>query len=398
MNDLKEIILIKNGELALKGLNRSLFEDKMMRTLRQRLSAVGKVKVHKSQSTVYVEPQEENFDYERGCDIVSKVFGISAFSRACVAEKELTDILAKTDEFLHEQIASAKTFKVEAKRSDKQFPLKSPQICDEVGGHILSKYHHIKVDVHNPELVITVEIRDTAAYVRGRQTHGAGGLPVGTGGRAAILISGGIDSPVAAWTMARRGVELCGIHFASPPYTGPRAEQKVRDLLGAVSQYSGKIPLYIVPFTDIQVQISKNCPEDLFTVIMRRFMMRVAQMIANKERCKALITGESLGQVASQTLDALVCTDKVCEMPVLRPLIGSDKEEIVKISRKIGAFDISVLPFEDCCTVFTPKHPRTKPTLEMLEEAEKALNIEALCEKAANNAVFEMIYPEDYEK
>lgn len=394
---MKEIILIKNGELALKGLNRGTFEDRMVKTIKYRISGVGKSKVYKSQSAVYVEGLEDNYDYEKACNIISKIFGISAYSRACVAEKDLNDICEKTIEFLGNRLSEVKTFKVEAKRSDKQFPLKSPEISREVGGYILSRFPRLKVDVHNPDLTVTVEIRESAAYVRGEQTHGAGGLPIGTGGKGAILISGGIDSPVAAWTMARRGLELVGIHFASPPYTGPRAEQKVRDLLGRVSQYSGKIPLFIVPFTEIQVQISKNCPEELFTVIMRRFMMRVAIMLAKKENCKGLITGESLGQVASQTLDALVCTDAVCTIPVLRPLIGSDKEEIVKISRKIGAFDISVLPFEDCCTVFTPKHPRTKPSLEMIENAEKALDIEGLCNRAFEGAKFEMIRPENFE-
>ena len=394
--NLKEIILIKNGELALKGLNRSTFEDRMVKTIKWRLEKLGKVKVYKSQSAVYVEGLEENYDYEKACDIVSKIFGIVAFSRACVAEKELSDIQEKAVEFLGEKLRNVKTFKVETKRSDKKFHLKSPEVSREVGGYILSKFPHLRVDVHNPDITVGVEIRETSAYVRGEQTHGAGGLPVGTGGKGAILISGGIDSPVAAWTMARRGLELVGVHFASPPYTGPRAEQKVRDLLGAVSQYSGKIPLFIVPFTEIQVQISKKCPEELFTIIMRRFMMRVAQMIAHKEKCKGLITGESLGQVASQTLDAIVCTDKVCEMPVLRPLIGSDKEEIVQVSRKIGAFEISVLPFEDCCTVFTPKHPKTKPSLELIEEAEKELDIEGLCQRAFEGARLEMIRPDDF--
>ena len=302
------------------------------------------------------------------------------------------DSIKKTAaEYLEKQLSAAKTFKVEAKRADKTFPLKSPEIARELGGFLLSRFHHLKVDVHNPDITVTAEIREKAAYVHGNQIKGAGGMPVGTGGKAAVLISGGIDSPVAAYTMAKRGIELVGVHFASPPYTGPRAEQKVRDLLTVVAQYSGRIPLFIVPFTEIQLEIGEKCPEELFTIIMRRFMMKIAQKIAAREECKALITGESVGQVASQTMDAIFCTDKVCEIPVFRPLIGSDKDEIVTVSRKIGAFETSILPYEDCCTVFTPKHPRTKPRLEYVEKAEAALDAEGLIERAVEGARLEII-------
>ena len=388
---MKEILLIKNGEIALKGQNRHSFEDALIKNLRRRLSPLGTLEIRKSQSTIYIEPKSDDFDFEEAVERVGNVFGISGFCRACMAEKNIDDIFLRSAEYLSSALREAKTFKVEAKRADKSFPLKSPEICREVGGYLLSKFHHLKVDVHEPDITVTVEIRENGAYIHGNQIRGAGGMPVGTGGKAAILISGGIDSPVAAWTMAKRGLELTAIHFVSPPYTGPRAEQKVRDLLKTVAKYSGRIPFFIVPFTEIQLEIDKKCPEELFTIIMRRFMMRIAQVISEKEGCKALITGESVGQVASQTLDAIFCTDKVCEIPVFRPLIGNDKEEIITISRKIGAFETSILPFEDCCTVFTPRHPRTKPKLEFVEKAEEALDIEYLVKDAVENARLEII-------
>ena len=388
---MKEIILIKNGELALKGQNRRGFEETLMKNIRRRLRSLGEVDIHAAQSTVYVRPKTEDFDMKEAVNRVGKIFGIAAFTPSAVAQKDMEKIKQTAALYLEKELGGASTFKVEAKRADKTFPFKSPEIAREVGGFLLSRFHNLKVDVHNPDITVTVEIREKGAYIHGNQIKGAGGMPVGTGGRAAILISGGIDSPVAAWTMAKRGIELVGVHFASPPYTGPRAEQKVRDLLTVVSGYSGIIPLFIVPFTEIQLEIGEKCPEELFTVIMRRFMMRIAQVIARKEECKALITGESVGQVASQTMDALFCTDKVCEMPVFRPLIGSDKDEIVTVSRKIGAFETSILPFEDCCTVFTPKHPRTKPKLEFVEKAEEALDIPGLVERAVDGARFEII-------
>ena len=382
---MKEIILIKNGEVALKGLNRSTFEDRMVKTLRQRLTPLGAVELRKAQSTVIVEPLDDAFPMEEAFDRCCKVFGIAGLSRACVAQKDLDDILQKAAEYLAPQLNRIHTFKVEAKRSDKSFPLRSPELCAEVGGYLLERYSHLSVDVHQPDLTVVVEIRDFGAYIRGEQVPGAGGMPIPTGGRAAVLISGGIDSPVAAWMMAKRGIALTAVHFASPPYTSQRAENKVIELLDKVSEYSGRIRLFIVPFTEIQEQIREHCPEELFTVIMRRFMMRIAQRIARQEKCGALITGESVGQVASQTLDAIACTDAVCSMPVMRPLIGMDKDEIVRISRKIDTFDISIQPYEDCCTVFTPKHPRTKPPLSVVEAAEAALAVEELEQRAWEN-------------
>ena len=379
---MKEIILIKDGELALKGLNRRQFEDKMVATIRRRLKSLGKVTVERAQSTIYIKPQDDDFDFAEALDRMGRIFGIAAFSRACVCEKNMDDILSKAPEYLADTLRNIKTFKVEAKRADKAFPLKSPEICREVGGALLRAFPHLRVDVHNPDEIITVEVRDYAAYIRGGQIRGAGGLPVGTAGRAQVLISGGIDSPVAAYIMAKRGLVLNAIHFASPPYTSVRAEQKVRDLLGRVARYSGVIKLAIVPFTEIQEEIGKHCPEDYFTLVMRRMMMRIACRVSEADGCLGLVTGESLGQVASQTLPAIAATDEVCTMPVLRPLIGMDKEEIIAISKKIDAFDISILPYEDCCMVFTPKHPHTKPKPGQCEEAEKGLDIEPLIERA----------------
>lgn len=388
---MKEIILIKNGELALKGLNRSSFEAVLAKNIRRRLSSLGKVKVTCMQSTMTIEAENEEYDIDEAINILSRIFGIAGFQRAAQVEKDMAVILNTAPEYLREQLESASTFKVEAKRSDKNFPLTSPQISAETGGAILQKFPHLSVDVHNPDLTVTVEIRDHHAFIRGNQIKGAGGMPVGTGGKAMLLISGGIDSPVAGWMMAKRGVVLDAVHFASPPFTSPQAEIKVHDLLRQVSRYSGDIALHTVPFTKIQEQIRDNCPEELFTLIMRRFMMRISNAVAKNTGCQAVVTGESIGQVASQTMPALACTDAVSSMPVFRPLIAMDKEEIIKISRKIETFDISIRPYEDCCTVFTPKHPRTRPTVEMLEKAEALFDIDSLVNEAVGNMKFEII-------
>ncbi|MEG1550806.1 MAG: tRNA uracil 4-sulfurtransferase ThiI [Oscillospiraceae bacterium] len=386
---MKEIILIKNGELALKGLNRSSFESILVKNIKRRLNGVGKFSVVRSQSTITIEPQSDDYDMDEAVSRISKIFGIAGYSRAAAVEKDMSVILEVAPEYLSEQLSNAATFKVEAKRSDKAFPLKSPAISCEVGGAILDAFPHLTVDVRNPDITVTVEVRDNFAYIRGKQLKGAGGMPVGTGGKAALLVSGGIDSPVAGWMMAKRGIVLTAIHFASPPFTSPQSEMKVHDLLSEVAKYSGSITLFTVPFTEIQEQIRDNCPEEFFTLVMRRFMMRISTEIAKKEDCSALITGESVGQVASQTILALGCTDAVTDMPVFRPLIGMDKDEIIVISRKIGTFDISIRPFEDCCTVFTPKHPRTRPKKEQLEEAEKELDCEELIKKAVDAATME---------
>lgn len=383
---MKEIILVKNGELALKGLNRSSFEDILIKNMKRRLSDLGSFEFTKSQSTIMVDPLDDDIDLDDAVDIVSRVFGIAALSRACVCEKDFEDIKATALSYLKEELEDAKTFKVEAKRSDKKFPMKSPEICRELGGFLLSKFRNLSVDVHNPDITVTVEVRDKYAFVRGNNIKGAGGMPTGTSGRAGILISGGIDSPVAAYMMAKRGIELCAIHFASPPYTSELAEMKVMELLKKVARYSGVITTYVVPFTKIQEAIRDLCPEEYFTIIMRRIMMMISEKLAVHQNCSALITGESVGQVASQTMYALACTDCAVNMPVFRPCIGMDKEEIIAVSRKIDTFQTSIQPYEDCCTVFTPKHPKTKPHLDDVIKAEANIeNLEELMNEAIQN-------------
>lgn len=382
---MKEIILIKLGEIVLKGLNRKNFEDTLLRSLRRRLAKIGSFKVRAAQSTITVEPMDDDIDMDDAADCVAHVFGIAAFSRACVAQKDLEQIKQAAAEYLSDTMEGIKTFKVEAKRSDKKFPYKSPEISAEVGGYLIEKFPHLTVDVHEPDVIVTVEVRDFAAYVRAGLIRGAGGIPVGTGGKACVLISGGIDSPVAAYMMAKRGLELMAVHFASPPYTSERAEEKVVELLEKVAKYSGRLKMYTVPFTEIQEQIREKCKEDYFTIIMRRLMMEIAQRLGADKGAQALITGESLGQVASQTIGAIACTDAVCRMPVFRPLLGMDKEEIIEISRKIDTFNISIQPYEDCCTVFTPKHPRTRPVLEKVIEEQNKLDQEPMIERAIAN-------------
>ncbi len=378
----QEILLIKNGEIALKGLNRRNFEDALMRNLRYRLASAGDFSVRCAQSTIYIEPKNAYADLDEACERVSRVFGISAYSRARVVEKDLDAIRQAAAEYFAPSLSTCATFKVEAKRADKKFPFTSPEISREVGGFVLSRFPHLKVDVHHPDLQIMVEIRDFGAYIHAEQLPGAGGMPVGTGGRAAILMSGGIDSPVAAYMMAKRGIQLTGVHFASPPYTSERAEQKVVSLMKRVGRYAGRMKLHIVPFTHIQEEIRRACPEEYFTLIMRRFMMRLAQRVARNENCGALVTGESVAQVASQTIPALAVTDALATMPVFRPVIGMDKEEIVAIARRIDTFELSIQPYEDCCTVFTPRHPCTKPKLPKVVEAESVLDIDALVDEA----------------
>ena len=387
----QELILIKIGEIALKGLNRRTFEEVLIKNIKRHLAPLGKFEVKSAQSAIYVRPLDEDVDLDDACEKIGKVFGIVSYSRACLAKKDMDDINRTAAEYLKEELEDAATFKVEAKRSDKAFPLKSPEICAETGGYLLEKFPGLSVDVHQPEATVTVEIRDFGAYVHGKAKRGAGGMPVGTGGKAAVLISGGIDSPVAAWMMAKRGVELTAVHFASPPYTSERAEEKVKELLSKVSEYGGRLRMFTVPFTKIQEAIQSQCPEELFTIIMRRMMMKISSRIGEREGCAALITGESLGQVASQTIHAIACTDAAASLPVFRPLIGMDKEEIVRISRQIGAFEISIQPYEDCCTVFTPKHPRTRPVLKYVELAEASVDWEEMLQEAAGQAVMTKI-------
>ncbi|HBL40814.1 MAG TPA: tRNA 4-thiouridine(8) synthase ThiI [Ruminococcaceae bacterium] len=378
---MNEVILIKNGELALKGLNRRTFENIMIKNMRYRLSDLGKFTFTPAQSTIKIEG-DESADLEQAVERLTRVFGIAAFSRALKLEKDFAQVMEHSGEYLKEQLLQADTFKVNARRSDKRFPLTSPQICETLGEKLLDEFPHLSVDVHNPDVIVNVEVRDYDIFVHANQIKGAGGMPVGSAGKAALMVSGGIDSPVAGWMMAKRGLELCAVHFASPPYTSERAEQKVHDLLKKVARYSGRINLYVVPFTEIQEQIRDLCAEDLFTIIMRRLMVKCAQKIARKEDCGALITGESLGQVASQTMGAMACTEDAADMLVFRPLIGMDKGEIIDIANKIDTFEISILPFEDCCTVFTPKHPRTRPKKADVIAEEQKLPLDELIARA----------------
>lgn len=383
---MKEILLLKDGEIVLKGLNRRQFEDVLKRNIRNVLKPVGRFEVTSAQSTVIVKPLDEDVDLDEACDCISRVFGLVSFSRAVVCEeKTLESVLATAPEYLKTQLTAAKTFKVEAKRSDKKFPYKSPEICRETGGAILATFPHLKVDVHDPDVTVYVEIRDFGAYIHTNPIRGAGGIPVGTGGKAVILISGGIDSPVAAYMMAKRGIKLTAVHFASPPYTSPRAEEKVVRLLEKVSRYAGPMKMYTVPFTKLQEKLRDDCPEELFTIIMRRLMMQISERIARENDCAALITGESLGQVASQTIGALGCTNEATDMVVFRPLIGMDKQEIIDISYKIDTYETSIEPYEDCCTVFTPKHPRTKPVLKFVKQAQEQAHFDELIEDALQN-------------
>lgn len=384
-NIMKEIVLVKYGEMALKGLNKKTFEDMLTKNIKRRLKSLGRFVYTSAQSTLYIDPQDDSIDLGEVVDRVGKIFGIAALCRACVCEKDFSDICDKSLEYLTDVLSYTKTFKVNAKRSDKAFPMKSPEICAEMGAFLLEKFPDLTVDVKDPEVTVTVEIRDTNAYVHAENIKGAGGLPVGSSGKALLLLSGGIDSPVAGWMMAKRGVQIDAIHYVSPPYTSERAQLKVEQLCEKLTDYCGGIAFHCVPFTELQEAIRDHCPEEFFTIIMRRLMMEIAQRIAAKENCLALITGESVGQVASQTMAAMTCTDAVCRIPVFRPCVGMDKTEIIEIARKIDTFETSTLPYEDCCTVFTPRHPKVRPRLEDIEKAQSAFDFEPLIQKAVEN-------------
>ena len=384
---MEKIILLKLGEIALKGLNRASFENRLMGNLRRRISPFGKFEIRSAQSTLYVRKLAGPDDaVDRAFEAAGDVFGVVARSMAAECEKNYGAIRETALSFLAERFTEAATFKVDARRSDKRCPMTTPEIMETLGGDILEKYPHLRVDVHHPELTCMVEVRDHAAYVHGDQLPGAGGMPVGSAGEALLLLSGGIDSPVAAYMMAKRGLALTAVHFESPPYTSERAREKVLALAKRLERFTGRLPVWVVPFTEAQLAIRDVCPEEYFTVVMRRLMMRVASLLAEREGLGALITGESLGQVASQTLHAIAVTDKSADRPVFRPLIGMDKEEIVQLSRRIDTYDLSILPYEDCCTVFTPRHPRLKPRLSEVLEWEEKLGAEALAEAAYRDA------------
>ena len=379
---MNEIILLKLGELVLKGLNRRSFEDKLQANIHRRLHPYGQFRVYTRQSATYVEPKDDRCDVLGAYEALKKVFGIVGLSLARPCEKDKDAILATAKEFLDTELRSARSFKVETKRADKTFPMTSIQLSQYVGGELDDLYPDLKVDVHHPELTVHIEVRDYAAFVHADPEPGAGGLPVGINGRAVSLLSGGIDSPVASWMIAKRGVALEMVHFFSYPYTSPEAKEKVLELARLLTPWCGRLTVHVVPFTAIQEELRRSCPEELFTVLMRRFMMRIAQEVANRCGAKALVTGECLGQVASQTMEAMAVTGAVTRLPILRPVVGMDKEDIVRVAREIGTFDTSILPYEDCCTVFTPRHPRLRPTLEEVEAAEASLDVEAMVRSA----------------
>ena len=381
----KEIFLCKYGEIVLKGANRKYFEDMLCRELKKRAAAYGNFDIYRAQSTIYIEPKDDFCDMDGMFISASKVFGIVAIQRAAVCQKNMEDIARVAAEYVPQFLEGKRSFKVEAKRSDKSFALDSMDIAKEIGGVILSAYPRIKVNVREPEIVVRVEIREFGAYVSAGSFKTAGGMPVGTNGRALLLLSGGIDSPVAGYMMAKRGVRIEALHFESFPYTSERAREKVLELASILAEYAGEVRVHIVSLTHIQEELAKNCNEDYFTLLLRRYMMTIAERVAKYKGCNALVTGESLGQVASQTMQALGVTDScVKDMPVFRPCIGMDKEEIVTISRKMGAFETSIQPYEDCCTVFTPKHPKTKPELDKVIAEENKLDFAALAEEAFN--------------
>ena len=381
----QELFLLKMGEIVLKGLNRRRFEERLMGNLQRRLHPYGRFRAISRQSIVYVEPLEETCDLDGAWESMKQLFGIVGLSRAKSCEKNPDAFFQAACAYLDEDLKNAKSFKVESKRSDKTFPMTSIELSQYVGGLLSEAYPHLKVDVHNPELIVHLEVRDFAGYVHANPEPGAGGLPVGVGGRAVALLSGGIDSPVACYMMAKRGLALEMVHFFSYPYTSNEAKEKVLELASLLTGYCGRLTVNIVPFTGIQEELRRSCPEPYLTLAMRRFMMRISEMIADRVGAGALVTGESLGQVASQTMAAMAVTEDVVKKPVFRPLIGMDKEEIVKISRHIGTFDTSILPYEDCCTVFTPRHPRTQPKVSDFDDIETKYDFEGLCQQAFDN-------------
>ena len=391
---MKEIILVKYGEIILKGANRPRFEKILVKNIKDAVKNIDEIDVTVAQATIYIEPKDDS-NMDLICQRLSKVFGIVSITRAAVCEKNIDDIKEKAYEYCKYALGDGVKFKVESKRSDKAFPLNSVELSIEVGGDLHEKCPGVIVDVHNPDVVVKVEVRDFGAYVYSsdKKIKGQGGMPIGTGSKASLLLSGGIDSPVAGHMIAKRGVEIDAINFFSFPYTSERAKEKVMDLASILAQYTSRVNLYIVPFTEIQLQIRDNCPEEHMTLLMRRFMMKISERIAIKNGSMALITGESVGQVASQTLAALNVTNSVCTMPVLRPLIGMDKTEIIDRAYQIGTFETSILPYEDCCTVFTPQHPTTNPKLANIEKSEKRLDFDKLVEEALEGVERVTIYP-----
>ena len=382
MNE-QNIYIVRCGEVALKGMNKPYFEKTLVERIRKKLKDMDGVEVSRREGLIFIRSDKKH-DTESIVKNVSRVFGVASISPAVEAESELNKIGEASVEFMKKQIEErgVKTFKVEAKRADKEFPVKSPEIARIIGAKILIGCKVLKVDVHNPECRLFIDLRKDRTYIYDEKVSGFGGLPLGTNGKGMVLLSGGIDSPVAAWMMAKRGMLLEAVHFHSYPYTSPRAQQKVEELAGIVASYSGRMRMHIINLLPIQEQIVMNCPEEETTILVRRFMMRIAEKIALKNKCMMLITGENLGQVASQTAEALVVTDACVSMPVMRPLIAMDKVDIMEKANEIGTYEKSIEPYEDCCTVFLPKHPITKPKLARIELSENRLDVESLISDA----------------
>ena len=394
---MKEIILCKYGEIVLKGANKSSFESRLIKELRRRAWHFGAFRVQHAQSTIYIEPLDDTADIDGMYESAKDVFGIVGVTRAAAAEKSIDDICRVARAYLPEKLVGVRTFRVDAKRSDKAFPLSSPEIAARVGGAVLSAVPGIRVDLHHPDVNLRVEVRETAAYLHAGQESGAGGLPLGTAGRGMLLLSGGIDSPVAGYMMAKRGLEIEAVHFESYPYTSERAREKVFSLGEELCRFTSRLPIHVISLTHVQEELSRKCREEYFTLLLRHFMMKLAERCARERHAGALITGESLGQVASQTMDAMAVTGAAVSLPLFRPCIGMDKSEIIALARKIGTFDTSILPYEDCCTVFTPRHPKTRPQLaDVLAELQK-VDFDALFEEAweSRTTVTRTIY-DDY--
>lgn len=391
---MKKVILVRYGEIILKGLNRPLFEDKLVNNIKRSLHGLGKVDVIKSQGRIYVEPMDDSYDFEAAMDRLVKVFGIVSISPVWKISSDFEEMKEYSLRMAKDLVGRKGfiTFKVETKRGNKRFPMQSPEVSMELGGYLLENIPELKVDVHNPSFILYVEVRENT-YIYSEIIPANGGLPLSTNGKALLLLSGGIDSPVAGWMMAKRGVEIEAIHFYSYPYTSERAKEKVIELARILATYCYQINLHIVPFTEIQLEINEKCPEDQMTIIMRRIMMMISERIARSTEALALITGESMGQVASQTIQSLAVTNAAVNMPVFRPLIGMDKNEVIEIARKIDTFETSILPYEDCCTVFVAKHPKTKPQLEKIKLTESRLQLEELINRAVEGTEILRITP-----
>ncbi|KPC74780.1 thiamine biosynthesis protein ThiI [Thermoactinomyces vulgaris] len=388
----RNCILVRYGELALKGKNKAEFEDRLVKNIRDKVRRFPGVQVNKTHGRIFIEFGEQAV--EPILEEVSQVFGLVGISPAIRVASDWEEIKGAVRELVESQRDTVRTFKVNSKRANKTFPLGSQEMNHRLGGYLLGMFPQLKVDVHNPELTVHVEVRGKYSYVYGNDINGLGGLPVGVSGRVMLLLSGGIDSPVAGYLALKRGAELHAIHFHSYPFTSERAKQKVIDLAQTLTRYGGRIKLHVVPFTEIQTEINKHCFESYSITVMRRIMLRISEEVAKRNGALALVTGESLGQVASQTLESMNAINDVTRMPILRPVIGMDKHEIMNIAKRIGTYETSILPYEDCCTVFLPKAPKTKPDKEVARAQEAKLDLERLIQEAVDGVEVIDLVPE----